>query len=95
MGAFADLPAGEITAQQQKLVRESLATDPLYDDQGNPINSIPLPQVVKEHVGRMATQRMEELARRNTTFTSTSPCVLDGTFVIKEDEDEDEIEGWD
>ena len=98
MGAFADLPAGKLRDQQQKLVRESLATDPLLDHQGNPIRTVPMPQVVKEHVNRMAKQSIEELASRNDTFSSTSPCILNGTFVFK-DKNQDEIMGegeeWD
>lgn len=84
MGAYADLPLAKLRDQQQKLVRESLETDPLYDHQGNPIRSIPMPGVVKEHVDRMATQRQKKLTRRNQTFGAFSPYILDGTFVVED-----------
>ena len=84
MGAYADLPAATLRDQQQKLVRESLETDPLYDHQGNPIISISMPQVVKEHVDRMATQRKEELTSRNSTFRFLSPYILDGSFNVED-----------
>ena len=76
MAAYADLPAAEFRYQQQKLVRESLATDPFHDHQGNPITTAPMPWVVKENVARMATQRIEELTSRNKTFRFLPPSIL-------------------
>ena len=84
MAAYAGLPATELRDQQQKLVRESLATDPFYDHQGNPITTAPMPWVVKEHIDRMATLRQEELTSRNGTFRSFPPCFLGGLPVVED-----------
>ncbi len=92
MSAYAGLPAAEFKAKQQKLVKESLDTDPLKDHEGNLIKSVPLPGMLKAQVDRTVTQRLKGLTSTNPTFTTLPPCVADGTVHI-EDEPMDEGEG--
>ena len=92
MSAYAGLPSAEFKAKQQRIVKESLDTDPLKDHEGNPIETVPLPWMAKGQVDRMVTQRLQGLTSENPTFTTVPPCVADGTVQI-EDEPMDEGQG--
>ena len=84
MGDYAHLPPAEFKDKQQQSLEESLDTDPLTDRQGNPVEYVPLPSMMKEQVVRMMNQKLQDLERRNKTFTAVPPCVTDGTFDVDE-----------
>ena len=84
MGDYARLPPAEFKDKQQQSVKESLDIDPLIDHHGNPVQSVPLPSMIKEQVVRMMKQKQQELEKRNKTFTAFPPCITDGTFDVEE-----------
>lgn len=83
MGDYASLPPTQFKDKQQERLKESIDNVPLIDRQGNLVTSIPSRSTIKEHALRMMKQKMQELKRRNKTFTSEPPCIRNGTFDVQ------------
>ena len=83
MGSYAESSPAEFKAKQEEFVKDSLDNDPLFDRNNNPVTSIPSRSTIKEHALEMFKQKMQELKKRNRTFTINPPCVRKGEFNVQ------------
>ena len=85
MDNSASLPPAEFQdIEQLESAKDSLDTDMLLDRHGNPITALPSRSTIKEQALRMMNQKLQELERRNLTFTVDPPCVKKGTVNVQE-----------
>ncbi|KAK0511405.1 hypothetical protein JMJ35_005978 [Cladonia borealis] len=85
MGEHAKSSPAEFKAKQLEFVKDSLDDEenPLMDRRKNRVRSIPSRSTIKEHALGMMKQKLQELERRNKTFTADPPCVKEGTFDVQ------------
>ena len=84
MGSYAASSPAEFKAKQEEFVKDSLNNDPLFDRHGNPVTSIPSRSTIKEHALETLEEKLQELKRRNKTFTVDPPCVRKGEFDVED-----------
>ena len=78
------LPPAGFQDKQLESAKDSLHTNQLLDRHGNPVTALPSRLTIKEQALRMMNQKLQELERRNKTFTVDPPCVKKGTFKVQE-----------